>query len=159
MNKTIRIVVICILMLILVISVWKIYDYIKENNKNSKLNENLINKAVTVNSEDRKEEYPITVDFAELKKENNDIVAWIYSEDTPINYPVVQAQDNEFYVHRLINKNKGSQGTLFADYRNNIEKDANTIIYGHNMKNGTMFGTIKKYKNQFFRCLQWITRH
>lgn len=76
---------------------------------------------------------------------------WIYSEDSPINYPVVKCNNNEKYVNTLFNGKNGSAGTLFMDYRNDTNLlNNNTIIYGHNMKNGTMFGTIMKYRNQSY---------
>ena len=81
------------------------------------------------------------VDFSLLKQENEDIVGWIYCEGTPISYPVVQSGDNQYYLHRLINGEYNIAGSIFMDYRNNAElEDNNTIIYGHNMKNNTMFG-------------------
>lgn len=92
---------------------------------------------------------PIRVDFEALLQENTDIVAWIYCPDTPINYPVVQSEDNSYYLRRLVNGTWNSSGTLFLDYRNEDDfSDVNCVIYGHNMKNGSMFGTLTNYKNQ-----------
>ncbi len=93
----------------------------------------------------------ISVDFNALCKKNSDVVGWLYLPKTPINYPVVQAEDNDKYLHRGLNGNYLSAGTLFADYRNNpLGEDANYIIYGHHMKNGTMLSAIIKYKKQSF---------
>lgn len=155
MNKKIKMIVLVILLIIFVLSGLKVYNYIKETYINNKLNSDLISKAVIINDNSQEigesEIVPIVVDFSQLKQKNNDIVGWIYSENTPINYPVVQGTDNESYIHTLVNKKYGSSGTLFMDYRNNSNiTDNNTIIYGHNMKNNTMFGTIKKYKNQSY---------
>lgn len=152
MKKKIRNIILFILIVILIFSVLKICDYVKETIINNKLNSDLASKAVTiVEVQGEGERTPITVDFEKLKQENSDIVGWLYSTNTPINYPVVQGTDNEFYVHTLVNKKKGSSGTLFMDYRNDKNiGDYNTIIYGHNMKNTTMFGTIKKYRNQSY---------
>ena len=72
-------------------------------------------------------------------------------EDTPINLPIVQAEDNDYYLRRLIDGTWNSSGTLFADYRNAADfSDSNTIIYGHNMKNKGMFGTLSNYKEQSY---------
>lgn len=92
---------------------------------------------------------PITVDFSSLLEQNDDIVGWIYCPDTPINYPVVQAEDNDRYLRRDLNGKYLVSGTVFVDYRNGaIGEDANYIVYGHNMKDGTMFSSLAKYKEQ-----------
>ena len=89
------------------------------------------------------------VDFTSLKKINQDIIAWIYIEGTNINYPIVQGKDNDYYLNHLITKKTNSSGSIFMDYRNeNNFNNKHTIIYGHNMKNGTMFAELAKYKNQ-----------
>ncbi len=137
---------------------YNIYNYFIEENLNNKLNNNLVDIAVTViendiqkNYEEKAENIPIEVDFDILKQKNNDIIGWIYSENTPINFPVVQSDDNEFYLRRLIDKTYNRAGTIFMDYRNNKDLgDWNTIIYGHNMKNNSMFGTLLNYKEQSY---------
>lgn len=93
----------------------------------------------------------ISVDFDSLLAENKDIVGWIYCPDTPISYPVVQGQDNDQYLRADLNGKYLVSGTLFVDYRNSeIGQDRNYIIYGHNMKNGSMFGSLLKYKEQSY---------
>ena len=95
------------------------------------------------------EDAPISVDFEALLKENADVVGWLYSEKTPISYPVMQAADNEYYLDRLLNGKKNITGSLFMDCRNNLlNLDWNTVIYGHNMKSGSMFGTLSSYRKQ-----------
>lgn len=92
---------------------------------------------------------PIKVDFERLQEENKDIIAWLYCPDTEINYPVVQSKDNEYYLRRLLDGTWNIAGTLFMDYRNAADcSDLHTIIYGHNMKNNTMFGSLPKYSKQ-----------
>lgn len=94
---------------------------------------------------------PIQVDFDTLRKTNQDVVAWLYSPDTPINYPVVQAPDNEYYLHRRLDGSYDYAGTLFMDFRNSADfSDWNTIIYGHNMRNDSMFGTLTDYKKESY---------
>ena len=86
----------------------------------------------------------IDVDFKELKKINSDTVSWLYVGGTNVNYPVVQTNDNEFYLDHSFDKTKNSAGWLFMDYRNNPNNyEKNTIIYAHNRKDKTMFGTLK----------------
>ena len=78
-----------------------------------------------------------------------DVVAWIDCEDTLINDPIVQNGDNNYYLRRLLNGQYNLSGTLFIDYRNQADfSDWNTIIYGHNMNNDTMFGILPDYRKQ-----------
>ena len=91
------------------------------------------------------------VDFASLQAINDDVVAWIYLEDTHVNYPVVLGPDNEYYLNRLYNGTGNGAGAIFMDYRNNGNfTDPNTILYGHRMNNGTMFADISNYSNREF---------
>ena len=94
---------------------------------------------------------PIQVDFDALFAKNQDVVAWLYCPDTPINYPVVQAPDNDYYLHRLLDGSQNAGGTLFMDYRNAADlSDWNSVIYGHNMSNDSMFGTLPDYETQSY---------
>ena len=135
---------------------YKLYIYNKEEKQQEKLRDSLLKTAITnnvqsgqQNNTDIQEQIPINIDFNTLKKVNKDIVAWIYSEGTPINYPIAQANDNEYYLRRLLDKTYNPSGTIFIDCKNNSDfEDYNTIIYGHNMKNDTMFGTLTNYKKQ-----------
>ena len=82
--------------------------------------------------------------FEKLNSINNDTKAWLKLNNTSINYPVVQATDNDFYLNHDFNKDNNVNGWLFIDYRNNIENlDQNTIIYGHNANGTAMFATLK----------------
>ncbi len=92
---------------------------------------------------------PITVDFDALFADCPDVVGWLYCPDTPINYPVVQAGDNDYYLRRLLDGTWNSSGSIFMDYRCAADfSDWNSIFYGHNMKNDAMFGTLQDYKKQ-----------
>ena len=97
---------------------------------------------------------PISVDFSKLKKINEDIIAWIYCEDTPINYPIVDTdsdKDYDVYLKTSVDGKQSVSGSIFLDYRNSADfTDLNTIIYGHSMKNGTMFAYLLRYDNQDF---------
>lgn len=156
MRKAIKVILLTICLCVFAFSAYNIYKYLAEENANKKLNNELMEKAITEISnvsngeiQENKDILPISVDFSVLKQENKDIVGWLYLEDSPINYPVVQSNDNDYYLRRLINGEYNIAGSLFMDYRNapNLE-DNNTIIYGHNMKNNTMFGSLQEYKNQ-----------
>ena len=90
-----------------------------------------------------------TIDFAGLEEINEDCVAWIYIEDTAINYPVVQGSDNSYYLKHLIDGKWNSAGCIFLDSRVDSDiSDRHSIIYGHHMKDGTMFSGLTKYKKQ-----------
>lgn len=96
-----------------------------------------------------REPAPIQVDFDMLLEINSDVVGWIYLEDSQINFPVAQGKDNKEYLYWLIDGNYNGAGTPFMDYRNARDySDRHTIIYGHNMNNGTMFADIHKYIDQ-----------
>ena len=91
------------------------------------------------------------VDFEALREINSDVVGWIFIEGTNINYPVVQGRDNSYYMNRLFDGSTNGAGSIFMDYRNEADMSCrNTILYGHHMKNGTMFQQITGYKQQDF---------
>ena len=91
------------------------------------------------------------VDFDALLDINEDVVGWIYLEDSKVNFPIAQGKDNKEYLYWLIDGNYNGAGTPFMDYRNSRDfSDRHTIIYGHNMNNGSMFADIHKYVNQEF---------
>ena len=101
-------------------------------------------------SEEPEPLYPV-VDFESLKAINKDCIGWIYVPDTNINYPVVQTTNNEYYLKRLFDKKYGISGTVFLDSRNTDEmSDRHSILYGHHMKNGTMFANAEDYKDQSY---------
>lgn len=93
---------------------------------------------------------PLEIDFGQLKDINEDVVGWLYMEALPdISYPIVQGKDNDYYLHRTYKKEDVFAGAIFIDCKNSADfSDQNTIVYGHNMKDGSMFGTLKQYKLQ-----------
>jgi sortase B len=99
--------------------------------------------------------YPcIEVDSEGLLEKNSDYIGWIYIPGTDVSYPVVQTDDNTYYLHRDIEKKKKYPGTIFMDCENLGASDPHSILYGHNMKNGSMFHEIKKYLDQ-----EWANEH
>lgn len=89
------------------------------------------------------------LDWKALKKVNPDVQGWLYQKGTVINYPVVQGTDNDTYLHTRFDKQWSGGGTLFVDYR--MEKGFkgfNSIIYGHHMKDGSMFRSIRGYTKE-----------
>ena len=132
------------------ISSFKIYttlrDYKKADNVYSELRD-------TKNNSDNTTE--ATKDLSSI---NSDYQFWINVEGTNIDYPVVQGSDNDFYLNHDFNKNYLPAGSIFLDYRNDFETDYNTVIYGHHMRNSTMFGQMEKFKKEdFFEKNKTIT--
>ena len=95
----------------------------------------------------------IDADFNELKQINKEVQGWIQVNGTNINYPYVQASDNDFYLNHSFDKSSNGAGWIFMDYRNNPQEfDKNTIIYGHGRSNTSMFGTLKNIlKSSWFK--------
>ena len=83
------------------------------------------------------------LDFGELKSVNPDVVAWIMVDGTNVNYPIVQTDNNDYYLNHDITKGPKASGWTFMDFRNSIDlSDSNTIFYGHNLLNKTAFGSL-----------------
>lgn len=94
-------------------------------------------------------EPPLSVDFDALKAINPDVKGWLYIEALDISYPVVQGPDNDAYLHTTYEGTSNFAGSIFLDYQNQGDfSDGNTIVYGHNMKNLSMFGKLKQMKEQ-----------
>jgi sortase B len=141
------------LLVIFILSATHIYQYYHERAEANAKTEDLRRLALEDNpdaSDDKSGvKAPISVDFDALQAENEDVIAWIYCEDTPINYPIVKSADNSDYLHALLDGSYNAEGTLFVDYRNASDfSDFYTIVYGHNMKNADMFGTLVNYREQ-----------
>lgn len=124
-----------VLTLIIVICAYKIIHQLKEYNDADKVY-NLIR--------EEKEESD------NLFEKNIDYRGWIKIDNTNINYPILQGQDNEGYLYKDINNEYIVSGSIFMNYLNNGFDDQNTVLFGHNMKNGTMFANLKKYKEEDF---------
>ena len=102
-------------------------------------------------SEEVEETVP-RVDFDGLRAINGDIVAWIQIPGIGVDYPVVQGKDNEHYLHYTFDGKANKAGSIFLDYRNRADfTDSKVILYGHNMKDGSMFSNLKKYQDAGFR--------
>lgn len=92
------------------------------------------------------------IDFPALQSENADIYSWITIPGTPIDYPVVQKEDElDYYLMHNLNGSYGYPGCIYTQYYNAKDwMDNNTVIYGHNMKDGTMFTALHRYKDSEF---------
>lgn len=89
---------------------------------------------------------PISVDFSELLSINEDIIGWIYLDDTVVNYPLLQGENNFYYLDKTYYKKYLASGSIYLDAGNDRNfSDPHSIIYGHNMKNHTMFGDLDDF--------------
>lgn len=89
--------------------------------------------------------FDMEIDFEALRAINEDLVGWIYYEPLELSYPIVRGNDNDYYTHYTFEKEQNSSAAIFMDFLNKPDfSHFNTIIYGHNMRNGTMFGSLKK---------------
>lgn len=127
-----------------------LYDYYK-NDKTLKGVQQIYETTLDVKGDNENGE-SVRSSFLPLQEINTDIVGWITTDQTKIHYPILQAEDNEFYLTRNYQKEETRAGSIFLDYRNdtNLENNWNTIIYGHRMKDGSMFGQLKKYLEKDF---------
>lgn len=111
--------------------------------------------ADTQKENEEKSSYVSPIDFDSLKKENGDIYAWIRIEDSKIDYPVLESDgsDPDYYVNHTVEGKKGYPGALFTEYDLNQDpfEDPVTVIYGHNMKSGSMFGSLDKWADEDYR--------
>lgn len=97
------------------------------------------------------EDKEIMAAIGELRKENADVIGWIHFDTLPIDYPIMQTDDNEYYLKHTFSGEVNSAGSIFMEAANTPDfDDSHTILYGHNMKNNSMFGSLKKYKNEDF---------
>lgn len=132
-----------ILTIISIFSFAKIIIYYINSYQNKKANQELIEKSIEKIDNKHKINYS--------KINNEDVVGWIIMNQNKINYPILKSNDNNFYLTRDYNKKHNQSGSIFMDYRNNDFKDKNTVIYGHSMLDGTMFGSLREmFKKGYF---------
>ena len=156
--------IIGILMIILAISCIAYigyYEYQKKQNENIytevqeqvKEDKNKVNKTGKTAPE---EEHVSPVDFESLRQSNADIYAWIEIPETNINYPIVQkADDDSYYLNHTIEGKEGYPGAIYTESLNAKDfSDYNTVVYGHNMKDGSMFQGLHAYEDS-----QYLEKH
>lgn len=143
-NGALNVITVCLIGIILV-SGYKIGKTMWEYQVAKSAYKNISEKTAKVDPK----QFTGVVDWKALKKVNPDVQGWLYQKGTVINYPVVQGTDNDTYLHTRFDKQWSGGGTLFVDCR--MEKDFkgfNSIIYGHHMKDGSMFRSIRGYTKE-----------
>ena len=147
-NKTnIPIIILMIFFIILLFfSGTKIVIWYMNNQNNKKISDEI---AEFVTVDETKEDEKYVVDFEKLKEKNSDVVAWLKVNGTNIETTVVKTTDNDYYLTHNFNKEYNSAGWIFADYKNKVDgTDKNLVIYGHNMRDDSMFGSLKWVINE-----------
>lgn len=141
-NKSIVTMAIIICSIMGLISLYKIINWYSDTKEVREIKENL---SKYVKPKDTTYE----IDFKKLKEQNNSVVAYLKVNDTNIDYVVVQGNDNDYYLHHDFNKNPNIAGWVFASYQNKIDgTDKNIVIFGHNMRDASMFGSLKNILNK-----------
>ena len=162
-NVVMRIIELIFLILLVYssINIFKWYN----NNKENKQIINEIAESVTINQETN-EEKKYKINFEELKQKNSDTVAWLKIENTNIEFPIVQANNNSYYLTHNFDKKYNVAGWIFADYKNKLDgTDRNIVVYGHNMRNNSMFGSLKDviteewYNNEENKYITFVTEN
>ncbi len=126
---------------------YNVFIWLKSDKETKELEEGLYSEVITENKEEPENDL-INVDFNTLRNTNSDIIGWIRIKDTYINYPILQGETDEYYLKKDIYKNFSLSGSIFVDSKANANfEDANTVIYGHNMKNARMFANLHKINN------------
>jgi len=171
--------IIFIAIVIVLISGYKIYGILEEYVSGQKMYSDISEKYImktdkiistdsetsddTLKEDDQLDQFnykSVKVDFDGLKRKNSETVGWIRFDDECINYPIMQSRDNSKYLNTGMDNNYNRCGSIFLDYLNSSDfSDYHTIIYGHNMKDGSMFGKLKKYRSDegFLQNNQYFT--
>ena len=140
-------IIILILLGVMGFSGFQLYKIFSEYHEGTEIYESVAEEAGAVVKKEE-DNGRLKLDWEALREKNEDIRGWIRLKDTVINYPIVQGTDNSYYLYRTFTKESNGKGSIFIDYRNqNPFKEFNTILYGHRMKDGSMFKPLVEYFN------------
>ena len=152
-------------MVILIYSLIHIFLWYKNNKANEQVMQEL-SQTIEIVKEAGQDDEKYKVNFKELKNKNPDTVAWLKVENTNIEFPIVKANDNNYYLTHNFNKEFNSACWIFADYKNKFNgEDKNIVIYGHNMRDNSMFGTLENvlkdewYNNESNKYITFVTEN
>lgn len=132
---------------IFIYSGYHIINWYRENNENKEIFGRLT-EAVKIEKDEDGTNY-FKIEFDKMKQINENIIAWIKINNTKVEYPIVQGDDNSYYLTHSIDKKYNASGSIFVDSQNKLDgTDKNIVIYGHNRRDGSMFGTLKNALNK-----------
>lgn len=135
-----------VLIILLKISISRINQWKNDNKENENIQEKIKENAII--QEDANQDSEYKVNFESLKSINSDTIGWLDVPGTNINYSVVHTNNNNYYLTHNFNKEYNTSGWIFADESNKLDgTDKNTVIYGHNVRDGSMFGSLKNVIN------------
>lgn len=138
-----KIFILVVSIIVFVLSSAVLIKYVVAEYNNHKMYEELANLISTENTDDEAS----VPDYSALYEKNSDFIGWISIPNTSINYPVVQCDNNDYYLNNNFFKARDAWGAIFMDYRNNsVNLDSNTVIYGHNCYNTAMFSELTKFQ-------------
>lgn len=140
-------IILLLCIVIFVISAYQLYMIYYGYKEGDEANQEIQSMAL-ITTDDPNAYWKTYVDFDKLCQVNEDVVAWIkFEQPSVINYAVLQGEENDTYLYTTITGEKSIFGSIFMDMRNESDfTSKNTILYGHNMKNGSMFGSLNRYK-------------
>jgi len=144
-RKAKRIIIPILLLIFISIMIFigiKIFNWLKENKNSNDIIEDIQDSISIDENIDTAHKY--NIDFESLKQKNSDIFAWLIVNGTNIEYPVVKTTNNDYYMTHSFGKSYNSSGWVFMDYKDKFDgTDNNMVIYGHNRRDGSIFGTLK----------------
>lgn len=164
MNHKLRLTMVLLLLAVFFCSAFQLLSIWLDYRENEKFYEATRDEYATIIAPSGQEESPevelppydeaqwymdVDIDFDRLKAVNKEIVGWLMVPDSKISYPLVRGRDNQKYLTRASDNTYSALGSIFMDYRNEADfTDRHTIIYGHNTKNGAMFGALHEFRQQ-----------
>lgn len=132
-----------IFLILLIYSGLHVFRWYKNNNENKQIMSE-ISKCVEIDENTKEKQQKYKVNFEELNQRNSDTVGWLKVENTNIEFPIVKTNNNSYYLTHNFDKKYNVAGWAFADYKNKFDgTDKNIVIYGHNMRDNSMFGSLK----------------
>ena len=145
--------------IIFLLSLYNVLIYFFDKKENVEILQNISNYIGDYNNVNSGTKIDVGIDFDSLKKINSDTIGFIDLNETDVKFVVVNGNDNDYYLTHNFYKKNNKSGWIFADYKNKIDgSDKNIVIYGHNMKNGTMFSKIEEmYSSNCFSNFKYIT--
>ena len=142
-------IVLVIAICVFIVSAYMLIKYFLEYKEGTDTYDD-ISEAVTNEDQTLTADIPY-INWNDLKALSDDAIGWIYIPDMVINYPIVKGEDNDYYLKHMADGTANSSGAIFMEALNSADySDENTIIYGHNMKNLSMFGSLRKFRDQEF---------